>query len=337
MRCPAALATSLPSCAAFQPAVQVPCCVTACRPGAPMCSRSTAEQTSPARQTVTLTPVCLQAHAPMYINKHVWDESKTHVKYVANPADGPSLPSCAAFQPAVQVPCCVTACRPGAPMCSRSTAEQTSPARQTVTLTPVCLQAHAPMYINKHVWDESKTHVKYVANPADGERAAALLKVLTGSEELPERPLSGKEALVTPRSATVAPRRCLSGWRSVVAGVLLLDGSEDGQAQPACQRTWPANIAALSRQSCRCCRKEDPEPVKRLKREMAVALAEEDYDAAARIRDHPFMVKAMEVLKYRQLGSDSEADRILHDLKSNIAAENERHAQEYQQQRSRSQ
>ena len=73
----------------------------------------------------------------------------------------------------------------------------------------VCLQAHAPMYINKHVWDESKTPVKYVANPADGERAAALLKVLTGSEELPEMPLSGKEALVTPRSATDALHRCL--------------------------------------------------------------------------------------------------------------------------------
>lgn len=144
------------------------------------------------------------------------------------------------------------------------------------------LRAHAPMYINKRVWDESKTPVKYVANPADGERAAALLKVLTGSGELPEMPLSGKEALVTPR-------------------------------------------------------KEDPEPVKRLKREMAVALAEEDYDAAARIRDHPFMVKAMLVLKHRQLGSDAEADRILHDLESNIAAENERHAQEYQRQRSRSQ
>ena len=104
-----------------------------------------------------------------------------------------------------------------------------------------------------------------------------------------------------------------------------------------CQHTWPANNGPLSCQADCCCRKEDPEPVKRLKREMAVALAEEDYDAAARIRDHPFMVKAMEVLKHRQLGSDSEADRILHDLESNIAAENERHAREYQQQRSRSQ
>jgi bifunctional DNase/RNase len=32
----------------------------------------------------------------------------------------------------------------------------------------------------------------------------------------------------------------------------------------------------------------DPEPLKRLKMELRVALAEEDYAAAARIRDHPF-------------------------------------------------
>jgi len=34
---------------------------------------------------------------------------------------------------------------------------------------------------------------------------------------------------------------------------------------------------------------DDPEPVKLLKRELAVALQDEDYAAAARIRDHPFM------------------------------------------------
>ena len=127
----------------------------------------------------------------------------------------PSLHNCAAFQlanpsaPSVQLVCCLTACRPDAPMCSRSTAGHIGPAVHIVTLRFVCLQAHAPMYINKHVWEESKTPVKYVANPADGERAAALLKVLTGSEELPEMPLSGKEALVTPRSAADALRRCL--------------------------------------------------------------------------------------------------------------------------------
>ena len=36
-------------------------------------------------------------------------------------------------------------------------------------------------------------------------------------------------------------------------------------------------------------RSGDAEPIMRLKREMAVALGEEDYNTAARIRDHPFM------------------------------------------------
>ena len=33
----------------------------------------------------------------------------------------------------------------------------------------------------------------------------------------------------------------------------------------------------------------DAEPIKRLKREMSVALGEEDYATAARIRDHPYV------------------------------------------------
>ena len=33
----------------------------------------------------------------------------------------------------------------------------------------------------------------------------------------------------------------------------------------------------------------DAEPIKRLKREMSVALSEEDYATAARIRDHPYI------------------------------------------------
>lgn len=36
---------------------------------------------------------------------------------------------------------------------------------------------------------------------------------------------------------------------------------------------------------------EDPIAIKRLKREMTVAVKEEDYSAAARIRDHPYMRK----------------------------------------------
>lgn len=57
-------------------------------------------------------------------------------------------------------------------------------------------------------------------------------------------------------------------------------------------------------------RQDDPEPVKRLKREMEVALSEEDYSAAARIRDHPFMKLAMQIVEERLAGRDSEAEAL---------------------------
>ncbi|KAK9863449.1 hypothetical protein WJX84_004880 [Apatococcus fuscideae] len=47
---------------------------------------------------------------------------------------------------------------------------------------------------------------------------------------------------------------------------------------------------------------DDPEPVKRLKREMQVALNEEDYIAAVRIRDHPFMKLHREIQMLRRAG-----------------------------------
>lgn len=59
-----------------------------------------------------------------------------------------------------------------------------------------------------------------------------------------------------------------------------------------------------------CCRKDDPDPVKRLKREMQVALAEEDYSSAARIRDHPFMKLAVRIVEEQIAGHDSEAEEL---------------------------
>lgn len=62
---------------------------------------------------------------------------------------------------------------------------------------------------------------------------------------------------------------------------------------------------------CQCaCRQDDPEPVKRLKREMAVALSEEDYTSAARIRDHPFMKLAVQIAEERAAGRESEAEAL---------------------------
>lgn len=54
-------------------------------------------------------------------------------------------------------------------------------------------------------------------------------------------------------------------------------------------------------------RQSDPEPVKRLKREMEVALREEDYATATRIRDHPFMKLHVAIMQARKDGRRQDA------------------------------
>ena len=49
-------------------------------------------------------------------------------------------------------------------------------------------------------------------------------------------------------------------------------------------------------------RAEDPEPLKLLKRQLAVAIGEEDYRQAARLRDHPYMALHLEALRMRRAG-----------------------------------
>lgn len=70
-----------------------------------------------------------------------------------------------------------------------------------------------------------------------------------------------------------------------------------------------------------CCREADPEPVKRLKREMAVALSEEDYVSAARIRDHPFMKLAVQIIQEKLAGRDSEAEALQAELEKVVQAQ----------------
>ena len=70
-----------------------------------------------------------------------------------------------------------------------------------------------------------------------------------------------------------------------------------------------------------CTREDDPEPVKRLKREMAVALSEEDYVSAARIRDHPFMKLAVQIIQEKLAGRDSEAEALQAELEKVVQAQ----------------
>ena len=61
--------------------------------------------------------------------------------------------------------------------------------------------------------------------------------------------------------------------------------------------------------------------MKRLKREMAVALAEEDYVSAARIRDHPFMKLAVQIVQEKLAGRESEAEALQAELQKVVRAQ----------------
>ncbi|KAI3429559.1 hypothetical protein D9Q98_005647 [Chlorella vulgaris] len=89
--------------------------------------------------------------------------------------------------------------------------------------------------------------------------------------------------------------------------VLLRDvqrGAEDRQAESVfaelSQVPTPTAIMTTPRPA-------DPEPLKRLKMEMRVALKDEDYAAAARIRDHPFMRLHCSSLQAAQDGDEERA------------------------------
>jgi len=68
---------------------------------------------------------------------------------------------------------------------------------------------------------------------------------------------------------------------------------------------------------------EDPEPIKRLKRELKVALTEEDYKDAVRIRDHPFMILYNKIEKHREEGNIEDAEILSEELRRAIAESGE--------------
>ena len=61
-------------------------------------------------------------------------------------------------------------------------------------------------------------------------------------------------------------------------------------------------------------REGDPDAIKRLKRELRVALREEDYQTAIRIRDHPFMRLYAAWETKRDEGQEEEAEMLNEEL-----------------------
>lgn len=55
------------------------------------------------------------------------------------------------------------------------------------------------------------------------------------------------------------------------------------------------------------CRIDDPDPLKLLKRKLAIAIAEENYGLAASVRDHPYMVLHVQVRHILSCGTQLQA------------------------------
>jgi hypothetical protein len=70
----------------------------------------------------------------------------------------------------------------------------------------------------------------------------------------------------------------------------------------------------------------DPEPIKRLKRELRVAVAEEDYAAAARVRDHPFMRLYATMKVAQQAGHFAQGNALYRELQVLIASQQQLNA-----------
>ena len=66
-------------------------------------------------------------------------------------------------------------------------------------------------------------------------------------------------------------------------------------------------------------KRSDPEALKLLKMELKLALAEEDYASAARIRDHPFVKLHLAAATAREGGDMEAASMYEHRLRKEIA------------------
>jgi len=88
-----------------------------------------------------------------------------------------------------------------------------------------------------------------------------------------------------------------------------------------------------SRPAARAEEKLDPEEltaIKLLKRELEVAVSEENYKEATRIRDHPWMRMSSDIELHKSIGYIEEARKLYHALKAQIAAYESQDGEDYE-------
>jgi len=136
----------------------------------------------------------------------------------------------------------------------------------------MALKSHRPIYVHNRVWEAARASMQ--------------------KGDLDPRPEPSGAPGPTLGEAWRASSRAAEGAGGPGSGV----AGPPGEPESLGGRIPATHISS-----------EDPEAIRLLKRELDVALHEEDYDAAARLRDHPYLRLHAEVRSLREAGQEAEA------------------------------
>lgn len=139
----------------------------------------------------------------------------------------------------------------------------------------IALKSGCPFFVAKKVWDANSASLKEMARSESDPPAAA-----------------------DPRSQAEQRRRgaAQAGGGVGLAGLGLSWEAEAAGGDPDSPFALMTTL-----------RRDDPEPLTLLKMELRVALRSEDYEAAARIRDHPYMRLHVAMVSALRAGDSSRA------------------------------
>lgn len=168
--------------------------------------------------------------------------------------------------------------------------------------TWLSIKTQAPLFVHKKVWEEASVPME---------------------DALPQ---GGAQADAAPPSPFAAGGAGDAGYGPSVP----LSGGSGGSSSPAAAgsgsypRTeapgafFPTAPGVRFGDPMVAIKDSDPEPIKRLKRELGVAVRDEDYSQAARIRDHPYMRQYRRIVAQREEGLEAEAGRMEAELMKQI-------------------
>ncbi|KAG2442549.1 hypothetical protein HXX76_002635 [Chlamydomonas incerta] len=170
------------------------------------------------------------------------------------------------------------------------------------------LRSGCPFYVAQSVWDlaavpirASKVHMIAVheAHMAAVQQQQQQHGHAHPQQQQPPQQQQHGGTVSSSGNGTVFPRASSGAWGVQQEGA-------SGTVTPASRPSPSDDYTQL--------KPDDLDAIKLLKRELAVAVREEDYAAAVRLRDHPFMQMYRRIEALNHLGRGEEATRLQNDL-----------------------